>query len=93
MTSDIHIRRLWAPDKDAFRDHLLRLDAMSRAERFSGGVSDDFLIRYADHCFGAGDLVFGAFIDGELRGAGELRSKEPIWTEAPPHAQHAVAET
>ena len=86
------IRRLWRADMAAFRDHLLRLDPASRAERFSGGVSDEFLIRYAENCFGAGDLVFGAFIDGQLRGAGELRSEKTIWTERAPFAQRAVAE-
>jgi GNAT superfamily N-acetyltransferase len=92
MTSDVHIRRLWGADKAAFRDHLLRLDSTSRAERFSGGVSDEFLIHYAENCFGAGDLVFGAFVDGELRGAGELRSQSAIWTERAPYAQRVEAE-
>jgi GNAT superfamily N-acetyltransferase len=86
------IRRLWAADMPAFRDHLLRLDPQSRRDRFSGGVSDDFLVHYAAHCFGAGDLVFGAFVDGALRGAGELRSADSIWSERAPFAQKAVAE-
>ena len=92
MRPDVHIRRLWGADKAAFRDHLLRLDPVSRAERFSGGVSDEFLIRYAENCFGAGDLVFGAFVDGELHGAGELRSQSAIWTERAPFAQRVEAE-
>ena len=86
------IRRLWAADKTAFRDHLLRLDPQSRRDRFSGGVSDEFLVDYAEHCFGTGDLVFGAFVEGELRGAGELRSAEAIWTERAPFAKRTVAE-
>jgi GNAT superfamily N-acetyltransferase len=92
MKSDVHIRRLWAADKAAFRDHLLRLDPASRADRFSGGVSDEFLVHYAENCFGAGDLVFGAFVDGELRGAGELRSQSAIWTERAPFARRVEAE-
>ena len=76
----------------AFRDHLLRLDPQSRRDRFSGGVSDEFLITYAENCFGSGDLVFGAFVDGPLRGAGELRSSESIWSEHAPFAQKALAE-
>lgn len=76
----------------AFRDHLLRLDPGSRHDRFGGGVSDEFLIRYAENCFGAGDLVFGAFVEGQLRGAGELRSGEAIWSERAPFAQRAQAE-
>jgi GNAT superfamily N-acetyltransferase len=92
MAPDAHIRRLWTADMAAFRDHLLRLDPASRGDRFGGGVSDEFLIQYAAHCFGAGDLVFGAFVDGALRGAGELRSREAIWTERAPYAQRALAE-
>jgi GNAT superfamily N-acetyltransferase len=92
MKSEIHIRRLWTADKAAFRDHLLRLDRASRADRFSGGVSDEFLVHYAENCFGAGDLVFGAFVDGELRGAGELRSQSAIWTERAPFARRVEAE-
>jgi GNAT superfamily N-acetyltransferase len=88
----VEIRRLWPADMPAFRDHLLRLDARSRHERFGGGMSDDFVIRYAENCFGQGDLVFGAFIDGVMRGAGELRSSEAIWSEQPPFQRHIHAE-
>jgi GNAT superfamily N-acetyltransferase len=86
------IRRLWPADREAFRDHLLRLDPQSRHDRFSGGVSDDFLIDYAEKCFGAADYVFGAFVDGELRGAGELRATDATWREAEPFPQHPSAE-
>lgn len=67
------IRRLWKPDKSAFRDHLLRLDAESRNDRFAMAVSDDFLRHYAENCFGLDDTVYGYFVEGEIRGAGELR--------------------
>ena len=60
----VEIRRLWPSDLAIFRDHLLRLDDYSRHMRFGGGVSDAFLRQYAEHCFGKGDLVFGAFVDG-----------------------------
>ena len=86
------IRRLWPSDGAAFRDHLLRLDPQSRHDRFGGGVSDDFLIGYAEHCFGAGDYVFGAFVDHQLRGAGELRGAGASWSEIAPFAQRASAE-
>ena len=78
---NVEIRRLWPSDMEAFRDHLLRLDPHSRHERFGGGMSDDFLVRYAEHCFGQGDLVYGAFIDGHMCGAAELRSSHAIWSE------------
>jgi len=77
---------------EAFRDHLLRLDARSRHERFGGGMSDDFLVRYAEHCFGQGDLLYGAFIDGHLCGASELRSGQAIWSEQAPFGRHIHAE-
>ncbi|MDE3177781.1 MAG: GNAT family N-acetyltransferase [Pseudomonadota bacterium] len=89
---DADIRRLWRSDLAAFRDHLLRLDETSRHMRYGGGVSDAFIAQYAEHCFGKGDLVFGAFVDGGLHGAAELRSNEAIWTEQAPFNRHIHAE-
>jgi len=86
------IRRLWRSDLPSFREHLLRLDETSRHMRFGGGVSDAFIAQYAEHCFGKGDLVFGAFLDRGLRGAAELRSNEAIWTEQAPFDRHIHAE-
>jgi RimJ/RimL family protein N-acetyltransferase len=91
-SSPVEIRRLWPSDKEAFRDHLLSLDARSRHMRFGGGVSDDFLVRYAENCFGKGDLAYGAFIDSRLVGAAELRSNRAIWSEQPPFGRHIHAE-
>ena len=67
------IRRLWPSDTAGFRDHLLRLDVDSRHSRFGGAVSDDFLVGYADRCFGIDDVIYGYLVDGVVRGAGELR--------------------
>jgi GNAT superfamily N-acetyltransferase len=91
VSQDI-IRRLWRADTAKLRAHLLRLDTQSRHDRFGRGVSDDFLIRYSENCFSAGNLVFGAFVDGQLRGAGELRSEDSIWTERAPFAHRVLAE-
>ena len=88
----VEIRRLWPPDMEAFRDHLLRLDAKSRHERFGGGMSDDFIVHYAENCFGQGDLLYGAFIDGHMCGAAELRSDRAIWSEQAPFGRHINAE-
>jgi GNAT superfamily N-acetyltransferase len=77
---------------EAFRDHLLRLDARSRHERFGGGMSDDFIVHYAENCFGQGDLLYGAFVDGRMCGAAELRSDRAIWTEQAPFGRHIHAE-
>lgn len=68
-----YIRKLWPSDEPAFRDHLLRLDMESRHDRFAMGVSDDFIRNYAERCFKLEGSIFGYFVDGELRGAGELR--------------------
>ena len=86
------IRRLWRSDLPIFRDHMLRLDDTSRHLRFGGGVSDAFIKQYAEHCFGKGDLVFGAFFDHVLHGAAELRSNEAIWAEQAPYDRHIHAE-
>jgi len=90
--SFVEIRRLWPADKEAFRDHLLRLDPQSRHQRFGGGMSDEFLAHYAERCFGEGDLLYGAFVDGGLCGAAELRSNRAIWTEQAPFGRHIHAE-
>ena len=90
--SSVEVRRLWQPDKEAFRDHLLSLDTRSRHMRFGGGMSDEFLVRYAENCFGKGDLIYGAFIDGELVGAAELRSNQAIWSDQAPFGRHIHAE-
>ena len=88
----VEIRRLWPSDMEAFRDHLLRLDPRSRHERFGGGMSDDFLVRYAENCFGRGDLLYGAFVGGHMYGAAELRSNKAIWSEQAPFGRHIHAE-
>ena len=68
------IRKLWISETDLYRDHLLRLDGESRRNRFGGGVSDEFIRSYVDLSIGLEAVVHGFFVDGTLRGAGELRS-------------------
>jgi len=67
------IRKLWINETDAYRDHLLRLDRVSRNRRFSGAVSDERIARHASSTNGPGVVVHGFFVDGVLRGAAELR--------------------
>src|SRR5438477_425612 len=67
------IRKLWAADAELYRDHLLRLDPVSRRSRFAGAVSNQFLRDYAELAFGIDAIVHGFFVDGTLRGAAELR--------------------
>jgi GNAT superfamily N-acetyltransferase len=67
------IRKLWPHEARVYRDHLLRLDRDSRHSRFGGGVSDDFIRNYVESTFRLNAAVQGFFVDGELRGAAELR--------------------
>jgi GNAT superfamily N-acetyltransferase len=76
------IRKLWVGETDAYRDHLLRLDLDSRYRRFSGAVSDDYIARHAATAKGIGVVVHGFFVDGELRGAAELRQNGSLFARA-----------
>jgi GNAT superfamily N-acetyltransferase len=68
------IRKLWISETELYRDHLLRLDGESRRNRFGGGVSDEFIRSYVDLSVGLDGVIHGFFVDGALRGAGELRA-------------------
>jgi len=68
------IRKLWISETDLYRDHLLRLDGESRRNRFGGGVSDEFIRSHVDLSIGLDAVIHGFFVDGALRGAGELRA-------------------
>jgi GNAT superfamily N-acetyltransferase len=72
-----NIRKLWVGETDIYRDHLLRLDPDSRQNRFSGGVSDDFIRDYVTLTTSLDAVIHGFFVDGILRGAGELRGLGP----------------
>lgn len=67
------VRRLYKPDLRAFEEHLIRLDAATRYDRFGLQVSDDYLRDYAELCFKPGSLVYGYFEDHAIHGAAELR--------------------
>lgn len=67
------IRKLWIGETGAYRDHLLQLDPDSRHRRFSGAVADEVIARHAATAGDLGVVVHGFFVDGTLRGAGELR--------------------
>src|SRR5437763_4800487 len=77
------IRKLWIGEADIYRDHMLRLDADSRRNRFAGTVSDEFVRDYADLSFGIDAIIHGFFVEGALRAAAELRPiGAPITREA-----------
>jgi GNAT superfamily N-acetyltransferase len=68
----LEIRLLRAGERSLYLDHLRRLGAECRFERFGHAMGDCVLRAYADHCLDHGDLVVGYFVDGVMRGAGEL---------------------
>lgn len=72
------IRRLWPTERDQFTAHLLRLDPVTRRERFGTAVNDDFLTHYAVTTFGVDGLVYAYVEQGEVRAAAELRGLEEI---------------
>lgn len=73
------VRKLWPTETDKFRDHLLRLDKESRRMRFAHGVSDNFIIDYANRMLEMGSVVYGFLEGGEVRGAAELRKLGTTW--------------
>ncbi len=73
------IRKLWPTEHDKFRDHLLRLDKEARRMRFAHSVSDAFIEEYASHMSEQGSIVYGYFVDGEMRGAAELKKLGDVW--------------
>jgi len=66
------IRKLWDVETDAYRDHLLRLDAESRRHRFSGSIADEAIRGFAATARGPDVIVHGFFVGGVLRGAADL---------------------
>ncbi|AVO36948.1 GNAT family N-acetyltransferase [Pukyongiella litopenaei] len=66
------IRRLWPADRQDIVDHFLLLDAESRRLRFGVPQKDICVQRYAEHLLGMDSVVFGAYVDGRLRGLAEL---------------------
>jgi len=76
------IRKLWIGEAGLYREHLLRLDADSRNNRFGGAVSDDYIRDHVESCFPCA-VIHGFFVKGVLRGAAELQpSSSPQEAEA-----------
>jgi len=68
------IRKMWSVEASRYREHLLRLDAVSRRNRFGGDVSDEFLAEYAALATSMDTVIHGFFVNGTMRGAAELRA-------------------
>jgi GNAT superfamily N-acetyltransferase len=58
------------------RDHLLRLDAESRHDRFNGFLDDSFIESYAGRCADDGTVIIAYIENGVVRGAAELHPPE-----------------
>jgi GNAT superfamily N-acetyltransferase len=82
------VRKLWVGEAAKYRAHMLRLDPDSRRSRFAGGVSDDFIRNYVEMAGSLDSVVHGFFIDGEMRGAAELR---PLGIRFPQQAEAAFS--
>jgi GNAT superfamily N-acetyltransferase len=82
------IRKLWIGEGTKYRDHMLRLDPESRRSRFAGGVSDEFISKYADLSSTLDAVVYGFFLDGIMRGGAELR---PLGARFPRQAEAAIS--
>src|SRR5262245_6717893 len=74
------IRRMWSQESDKFRDHLLRLDRESRRMRFGMAVSDAFISDYASRSGEMKGIVYGFFVDGQMRAAAEMRQLGETWS-------------
>ncbi len=84
----ITLRRLWPTDMTLYREHLLRLDPVSRHSRFGGGVSDAYIDDYVDTSLRLDTLIYGAFDGSSVVAAGELRILFAAW---PPTAETAFS--
>ncbi len=67
------VRMLHAEEISLLREHLLRLGKLSRIMRFGRPVTDVFIDDYCDHLTAENSLILGAFLEGSLRGAVEVR--------------------
>ncbi|MET7245289.1 GNAT family N-acetyltransferase [Methylobacterium sp. EM32] len=88
LPAGILVRRLWSSDRDAVVSLFKGLDPDSRFDRFMGAVSEARAASYAAQAVAAEGRIFGAFIDGALRGVGELR---PAGNDAEAEIAFAVA--
>jgi len=83
-----YVRRVWPFEFSTWREHLKRLDAQTRRARFFGPVKDEFIDAYVDKAYGRNAIVYGAFVDGTMRAAGELQFLPEAW---PPMAEAAFS--
>jgi len=73
------LRKLWPHDGAQFRDHLLRLDPDERACRFGHAVADEWIAAYCEGTDWTRSITLGCWIEGALRGVGELKLLDRAW--------------
>lgn len=74
----MHVYRKLVPAEiGAFHNHLLRLSPQDRQCRFSGSVSDEAVAAHRAGIDWMRSVVIGCLVDGDLRGAAELRFDDP----------------
>lgn len=84
------VRKLWIGEIGQYRDHLLRLDAQSRRNRFGGAVSDERICEHVESTTSLNAVLHGFFVDGTLRGTAELRLLGPQLLTAEAEAAFSV---
>ncbi|MDN5928689.1 MAG: GNAT family N-acetyltransferase [Hyphomicrobiales bacterium] len=72
------VRQLRPSDLPRFCEHLLRLDAESRRDRFNGVTNDAYLAAYAERCFHDGTTVIGYVESDKVLGAAELHERADL---------------
>ena len=82
------IRKLWIGEAEDYRDHLLRLDAESRRNRFGLALADELIETYVASPTWSGAVMHGFLVDGVLRGVAELK---PFGTAFPTEAEAAFS--
>src|SRR5947199_10765378 len=70
------IRTLTAREMPLLREHLLRLDAASRRDRFHGATDESFVESYANRCLADGTVVIAYVEDDKVLGAAELHQPD-----------------
>jgi GNAT superfamily N-acetyltransferase len=82
------IRKLWIGEAPDYRDHLLRLDAESRRNRFGLALADELIEAYMASPTWRGAVLHGFLVDGVLRGVAELK---PFGAAFPTEAEAAFS--
>jgi GNAT superfamily N-acetyltransferase len=66
------VKTLTAQELPLLREHLLRLDPVSRRDRFNGHTDENFIASYAAKCQTDGTVIVAYIENGVVRGAAEL---------------------